>query len=254
MAKQGLTLPQQFVRRLVKAVRWVEAQGRDLSGKPRRRRGRGRRAVKFGKPAAAFSSGTTIELVPCDVDGADLVDRDNVTVHLAPDAASVTASYETDDVLRYLPYAKPDASDVAGVLLGLLEGAGGDAEELTGYTDLPAHYVKFEISAATEEVTINETIDFRGKLVTAWGWATDAALGIEDIAWAKDQTPEGWKIAAAPAADVILLSFLGGDLDLIVDKDDGALKWTYNQRAQETHGFARVGVRSGTPDVTRPTA
>lgn len=120
MAKQGLTIPPELLRRIMSVVREVEGQGPDLTAPSRRRRaGAAGGPIRFGLPAAEFTSGTTIELVQADVDGNTLADRDNVTVHLAVDASSITRTFATSDLLRYRDYATADANGVAGVLVGL---------------------------------------------------------------------------------------------------------------------------------------
>jgi len=79
------------------------------------------RAVEFGKPTSAFSNGATITLDPCDVDGTDN-GAANVVVHTAFDEGSIKRPLATTDVVRFVRYDEPDASDVEGVMIGLLRG------------------------------------------------------------------------------------------------------------------------------------
>jgi hypothetical protein len=53
------------------------------------------REVHFGKPTAAYSSGATMTLDPCDVAGADLSGRDNVTVYVQASKASYSTNNST---------------------------------------------------------------------------------------------------------------------------------------------------------------
>lgn len=87
------------------------------------------RPLEHGKPTAAFKTGTTITLDPCDVDGEDN-ERDNVIVWLAADRATVETPYATSDILAFvrLPEAfdeddDPDTANVEGILVGFQTGS-----------------------------------------------------------------------------------------------------------------------------------
>ena len=65
------------------------------------------REIRFGKPTAAFSSGTTMTLDPCDVSGADLSGRDNVTVYVQASQASYSTSNSTTvSTSTVVPYVR----------------------------------------------------------------------------------------------------------------------------------------------------
>jgi len=73
--------------------------------------------VEFGVPTAAFSSGDTITLDPCDENGNDNGEA-NVSVHLAADGSSVTHDFTTNDMLSFVRYDQADANGEDGVLIG----------------------------------------------------------------------------------------------------------------------------------------
>ncbi len=72
--------------------------------------------VLFGKPTAAFSSGTTITLDPCDVSGTD-TGEDNVTVYTQADQSSYSMTNSTTiPTTQIVPYILGD--DDAYYMLG----------------------------------------------------------------------------------------------------------------------------------------
>ena len=120
MAEQGNALSDALFKRMMAVVRKVEARG-DAPAEPVRRQRREATSppIRFGTPAAEFTSGATIELIQANADGVALADRDNVTVHLTAGAAAVRSAHSTSDVLRWHPYLRPDTNGVAGVLVGM---------------------------------------------------------------------------------------------------------------------------------------
>lgn len=80
--------------------------------------------VEWGIPVEEFTSGTTIELDPCDVDGTSL-GLESVTVHLSVARGTISVALTTDDVLSFIRYVTPyddGGTDVVGVLVGVLGG------------------------------------------------------------------------------------------------------------------------------------
>lgn len=86
MSAEGFIFDKRGAERVVAAVRWAEKKLTDLR-QPRRRGGRSQSGVlAWGKPTAAFSSGVTITLDPCDVGGVDN-GQPNETVYLRANKA-----------------------------------------------------------------------------------------------------------------------------------------------------------------------
>lgn len=118
-----------------------------------------------------------------------------------------------------------------------------------------SHFIRFNQSVATQEVTISDT-DFRDTIIKVESWATAANTDPPGttVPWGKSSgastylPPALFWIDAAPGADMILMEW--GSLDLILDKDDGKLKWSYHNASPFHWGLCNVWVRnSTTPDV-----
>jgi len=73
--------------------------------------------IEYGKPLTAFTSGATISLYVCSPDGSLL--GTTATCHLTPDKSTVTASFSTSSILRFIRYSDPYAG-VDGIILGLV--------------------------------------------------------------------------------------------------------------------------------------
>jgi hypothetical protein len=61
--------------------------------------------VGYGKPSSAFSSGSTVTLVPCDADGTTITGASNVTAYVQPSKASYTmpnsTTIPTSEIVHY---------------------------------------------------------------------------------------------------------------------------------------------------------
>jgi len=144
MGQRGNAFDDEMTARILRSVRWTEAQGRDLTVPSRRHRPAADGKVRFGRPSAAFSSGSTIGLVETDGLGNDFTDDAVRNVHVGVDAGNVTASFSTGDVLRWRRYASPvidGGVSVVGVLVGLLYTAPatlfiGEVKALAGPYDV----------------------------------------------------------------------------------------------------------------------
>ena len=76
--------------------------------------------IRFGKPASAFSSGTTITLAPCDQDGDALsATLDNVTIKFNGADERVTHDIGTSDVVAFAPIPADDSGN-KGIFLGVI--------------------------------------------------------------------------------------------------------------------------------------
>jgi len=129
--------------------------------------------------------------------------------------------------------------------------------ESIGFNKVVDQFIQFNdsLSVATQEVTIDDA-DFRDTIVKVEAWMLGDNSDPPDITSPFGKSsgtdlylpPALFWVDATPAVDVKLME--GGNLDLILDKDDGKLKWSYTQTSPYLWGYCIVWVRnSTTPDV-----
>lgn len=133
--------------------------------------------------------------------------------------------------------AKSDIEEVAG--------------EQTGFDRIITHTIKIAGGVTTGEYTIDET-DLRGKLLIHSSWAIDVALGGNnwDEGTLGDYTPGCHDVDASPSSDVDLNFLAGSTVKLIVDANDGKLKWYWWTHVDDRYATCIVRVHDSIPDHT----
>lgn len=129
--------------------------------------------------------------------------------------------------------------------------------EGAGFNKVVDQFIRFNdsLSAATQEVVIDDT-DFRDTIIKVEAWVMSDSSDPPDITSPFGKSsgatsylpPALFWVDQTPAVDMKLME--GGYLDLILDKDDGKLKWSYTQISPYMWGYCIIWVRnSTTPDV-----
>jgi len=120
-----------------------------------------------------------------------------------------------------------------------------------GFDQIITHTIKIEADVSDGEYTI-DTTDLRGKLLLHESWAIDAALGGNN--WSDGtldtDTPGCHDVESSPSGDVDLNFLAASTIKLIVDANDGKLKWTWWTHASDRYATCVVRVHNSIPDYT----
>lgn len=121
----------------------------------------------------------------------------------------------------------------------------------TGFDRIITHTIKIEGNVATDDYTIDET-DLRGKLLIHSSWAIDSSLGGNDwhAGTQAGHTPGCHDVESSPSSDVDLNFLAGSTLKLVVDANDGKLKWYWWTSVSDRYATCVVRVHNSIPDHT----
>ncbi len=120
-----------------------------------------------------------------------------------------------------------------------------------GFDQVITHTIKINANVSDGEYTI-DTTDLRGKLLLHESWAIDAALGGNnwDPGTQGTATPGCHDVESSPSADVDLNFLAASTIKLIVDANDGKLKWYWWTHASDRYATCVVRVHNSIPDYT----
>jgi len=121
----------------------------------------------------------------------------------------------------------------------------------TGFDQIITHTIKIDASTAAGEYTI-DSADLRGKLLLHSSWAIATALGGNtwDGGTQGTTSPECWDVESSPSADVDLNYLAASTIKLIIDANDGKLKWTWWTHASDRYATCIIRVHNSIPDYT----